>query len=70
MQPATLEHTDSSSTMVDESLKSPAAAPPAKKGWSFWMIMLSLAISCFLSALDLTALSTARAYILYALQLD
>lgn len=33
--------------------------PNFNKGSAFWMIMLSLAMSMFLSALDLTALSTA-----------
>lgn len=33
--------------------------PNFNKGRAFWMIMLSLAMSMFLSALDLTALSTA-----------
>lgn len=35
------------------------APKTAKKGASFWLIMLSLAITTFLSALDLTAISTA-----------
>ncbi|ORY69454.1 iron permease [Leucosporidium creatinivorum] len=37
----------------------PAGNPFAGKGSRFWLVFLSLCISCFLSALDLTAVSSA-----------
>lgn len=43
----------------EELPRSNSNKPNFNKGRAFWMIMLSLAMSLFLSALDLTALSTA-----------
>ena len=58
-----------------ESDQSQAAASPdpsktSRKPLSFWMIMLALCASCFLSALDLTAITTALPTIAHDLKSD
>lgn len=55
------ETTSSHKDVEEQAMKEDDAAPPApfKPTFGFWMIMLSVAIACFLSALDLTAISTA-----------
>ncbi|KAM0752456.1 iron permease [Meredithblackwellia eburnea MCA 4105] len=55
---------DSSPVLVapdDAAADSPSESQPKKqgKGTRFWMIFVALCVSCFLSAIDLTAVSTA-----------
>ncbi|KAH7927166.1 MFS general substrate transporter [Leucogyrophana mollusca] len=48
----------SSSSLVDSDAHSPADSPP-KRDWRFWLIFISIALSLFLSALELSSVSTA-----------
>ncbi|KAI0826717.1 Mfs1.2 [Trametes gibbosa] len=56
---------ESEAQPVDDQLQTTG---PQKKGVKFWMIVLSLCISIFLSALELTAVSTALPVIINDLQ--
>lgn len=46
----------------------PQSSGSSKKGLKFWLIVLSLCLSIFLSALELTAVSTALPVIIHDLQ--
>lgn len=49
-----------------------ATSPPSpqKKGFNFWMIFLSLCLAMFLSAVELSAVSTAMPTIIHELEGD
>ncbi|KAI5476403.1 MFS multidrug transporter [Pseudohyphozyma bogoriensis] len=55
--PALTEKTSYSDT-AESDVAVPSAPPPFRPTRQFWLVFLSLCTSCFLSALDLTAVST------------
>lgn len=56
---AVLDHKDTSPAPSVVAAPKPATNPFAGKSSRFWLIFVALCTSCFLSAIDLTAVSTA-----------
>ena len=69
--PSVPSTSNSLNTAKEELVDSSAEMPvPAKRGFSFWMIMLSLSVGLFMSATDLTGLATSLPSIAADLESD